>query len=292
MELKSILIIEDGVINIDILLELLGDKYETIVAIDASNALEVLEKQNVDLILLDIVMPVMDGFELCELIKTKDKIKDIPVIFITSNSDEDSIERAYEVGGIDYITKPFKPRELLMRVKTQLKLQDMLISLERAASYDMMTNIYNRRKLFELGIKRYNQHKVGLCAVIIDIDKFKTINDTYGHPMGDTVIKMIVDTISKNIPPESIFARLGGDELALIINETSIQKMTNTMETIRLAIKNTQLITEDGERVNATISKGIAYYHDGINSLDELFKEADIALYEAKEKGRDKVVFR
>jgi len=129
---SSILIVDDTNVNIHLLLEILKDKYELLVALDASSALEIVNRENIDLILLDILMPDIDGYEMCQILKKDDKTKDIPVIFITAKLDEESIEKAYDVGGSDYITKPFKPKELLARVKRELKLQELIYDLEES----------------------------------------------------------------------------------------------------------------------------------------------------------------
>ena len=122
IENSTILIVDDTESNIDILLELLNS-YDVLVALDGSSAIEIANEDEIDLILLDIMMPEMDGFETCRVLKESDKTKDIPIIFITAKSDDDSIDKAYEIGGVDYVTKPFRPRELLTRVETQLKLR-------------------------------------------------------------------------------------------------------------------------------------------------------------------------
>jgi len=129
---SSILIVDDTNVNIHLLLDILKDKYELLVALDASSALEIVHRENIDLILLDILMPGIDGYEMCQILKKDDKTKDIPVIFITAKIDEESIEKAYDVGGSDYITKPFKSKELLARVKRELKLQELIYDLEES----------------------------------------------------------------------------------------------------------------------------------------------------------------
>ena len=129
-ELKTVLVVDDTELNIDILMELLDDKYDILASIDGIGALEILDEEKVDLILLDIMMPQMDGFEVCRIIKNNPKIKHIPVIFITAKTDEDSIERAYDVGGVDYITKPFRAKEVLSRIENHLTLFEYSSKLE------------------------------------------------------------------------------------------------------------------------------------------------------------------
>ena len=176
---KTILIVDDTKTNIDILLELLSDNYDVLVALNGKSAIEIVKEDKIDLILLDIMMPEMDGFEVCEILKADTKLQDIPIVFITANVDEDSIERAYEIGGADYVTKPFRPRELLARVKLQLENKCLLEELRFIASYDEMTGIYNRREFFRLSKAEFKKNKKDLSAVMIDIDKFKNVNDTY-----------------------------------------------------------------------------------------------------------------
>jgi len=138
---SNILIVDDSYANIDILNELLGDEYDVLVATNAQDALELAKKEIPQLILLDIVMPDMDGYEVCKILHKEAKTKYIPVIFITAKTDELSIEKAYDVGGVDYITKPFKPKELLAKVKKELKMQELIVSLD-----DLNKNLEQRVK--------------------------------------------------------------------------------------------------------------------------------------------------
>lgn len=147
-EEKTILIVDDSKSNIDILVSLLGN-YDVLVALDGFSAIEIANEEEIDLILLDIVMPEMDGYETCLKLKSNPKIKDIPIIFLTSKSDEVSIERAYDVGGVDYITKPFKPKELISRIKTHLHLQDMLKDLDAMVKLEIKKQMEQEKILIE-----------------------------------------------------------------------------------------------------------------------------------------------
>ena len=291
-ERKTILIVDDTETNIDILLEILDNKYDILVALDGKSALEIAEEEPLDLILLDIMMPYMDGYEVCAILKAQESTADIPVVFITAKSDEDSIERAYECGGIDYITKPFKARELTARVKTQIKLKKLMDHLDFIASYDSMTGIYNRRKFFELAERRFKDSPENLYAVMIDIDKFKKINDEYGHPIGDIVIKAVTKAVSDNISKDSIFGRIGGEEFAIICTASSQKLVIESLELIRFEVAALEVITDDKTVVQCTISAGFAMNSTDIKNLDQLLKEADLALYEAKGSGRNRVIFR
>ena len=288
----TILIVDDTETNIDILLELLGDEYDVLVALSGQSALEIVEDDKVDLILLDIMMPEMDGYEVCSILKSKSNTKDIPIVFITAKTDEDSIEKAYDVGGIDYVTKPFKPRELLARVKTQVELKVVIEHLEFLASYDEMTGIYNRRKFFSLANEKFKNKQNDFYAIMVDIDKFKNINDKYGHSTGDKVIKMVTQTISNKITDEVIFGRIGGEEFALVCSSVSKEKVIETIESIREEVSQLEIIADDGSIIKVTISEGISKCSALSSTLDAVLKEADIALYEAKGSGRNRVIFR
>jgi len=286
---QTILAVDDEKINLNILIDLLGDDYNVIVATSGQKALKQVEKKKIDLILLDIMMPEMDGYEVCNILKSQDSTKDIPILFITAKTDDESIVKGFEMGGVDYITKPFRPIELQARVKTHLKLSQTLKSLDYMASRDPMTGIYNRRRFFDLAQNMLDS-TTNLFAVMIDIDKFKLINDNYGHPFGDIVIKSVVNTVSKNLPQNAIFGRLGGEEFAIIYEAESLEDVKNDVELIRKSVEDLEEKYED-KIVKFTISNGISRKKDDDN-LDELLKRADEALYEAKESGRNRVCFR
>ena len=286
----TILIVDDTETNIDVLLNLL-DNYDVAVAVNGKSALDIVENDKIDLILLDIMMPEMDGYEVCEKIKSNPKTKDIPIIFITARSDEDSIEKAYDIGGIDYVTKPFKPKELLARVKTHLEMRVLIKNLNFLASHDSLTGIYNRRKFFELSQKEFTTQN-NLFAIMIDIDDFKAINDTYGHNIGDKVIINVTKTISNLLKDNYIFGRLGGEEFGIILVEDSIDTVKQTIEDIRKSVESIKVKSNNSKDISVTISSGIAQKNIDILNLDCLLKEADSCLYEAKGKGKNRSVIR
>ncbi|BCL62643.1 diguanylate cyclase response regulator [Desulfomarina profundi] len=289
-DLPVILAVDDTRENLNILLSLLAE-YDILVALDGKKALEIIDREKIDLILLDISMPEMDGYEICRLLKATERTKDIPVIFLTAKDDEESIELAYDVGGVDFITKPFKPRELLARVKIQIDFRNMVRKLEYMASYDTMTGIYNRRKFFEQGQILFSAHPRDLYAIVIDIDNFKTVNDTYGHPVGDIVIRKIARTISTNLPKNTVLGRLGGEEFAVIMKGTSIEATRDLAEHLRKTISKLKIHHDSGCLEHITISNGVSKICPN-DTLDTLLNRADEALYEAKETGRNKVCFR
>ncbi len=291
MDTPTILAVDDMKENLDIILDILST-YDVIIARNAKVALKILEEENkISLILLDIVMPEMDGIEMCEIIRSQASTKDIPVIFTTSQTDEDSIAQAYEAGANDYVCKPLKRRDVLARVNTQLKLKKTIEDLEFLASRDTMTGIYNRRKFFELATALYEESEENFFVATIDIDFFKRVNDNLGHDAGDFVIKRITKIISDLLPSNSIFARMGGEEFIVIISKEDKGNIISLFENIRnqIFIEN---INYNGNIINSTVSIGIVKRTDNDKTIDDIIKESDLALYEAKNCGRNKVIYR
>jgi len=299
---NKILLVDDIQDNLDLLEDLLDDEFnysdcpykvEFAQAINATEVFDILDKDSsFDLILLDIMMPDTDGFEVCKRLKENEKTSDIPVIFITAKTDSEDVVRGFNLGASDYVSKPFQEEELLARVKKELKIKSLINHLEFIASHDPMTGIYNRRKFFELSEKKFDSSNENLYAIMIDIDKFKAINDIYGHPIGDEVIILVANTIDGLICEGSVFGRLGGEEFAILCEVDSKDKVIQRIETIRKDVEALEVITEDNKVIKFTISLGIEQVNDDINSLDELLKQSDIALYEAKKTGRNKSIFR
>jgi len=291
IEQSTILVVDDSESNIEMVLAIL-DKYDVIPATSGKDALELLATEHVDIILLDILMPEMNGFEVCKKLKSSEQTKDIPVIFLTAQKDEDSIEAAYLTGGVDYVTKPFKPVELLARVKVHLELQHLIRELEYLATRDSLTGIYNRRKFFELAEKMFSMYDENLYAIMLDIDFFKRVNDEYGHDAGDTVLKKTTEIISSLLPPSSIFGRIGGEEFAIILTASADEKVIHLLDNIVATYANTKIAISPQKEIQCTISCGMSPRYRYTDSIDELLREADAALYEAKQTGRNKRVIR
>ena len=292
METKRILIVDDTFENLDILGELL-DSYEIVDAINGKDALEILEEETVDLILLDIMMPGMDGYEVCKKIKINSSVKDIPVMFITANTDEDSIEKAYDVGGIDYVTKPFKPKELLARVKRELQLQELQTELKLLASTDSMTKLYNRRyfaKMSEHILHLSKRQKNDLSIIMIDIDKFKNVNDTYGHQVGDNVLVHLANILIENQRKSDVICRYGGEEFVILLPSTTIDGALNVAEKLRGDVESLTIHPLASQDLKFTISLGLSVVDiENETNIENALKRADDALYEAKKSGRNKV---
>jgi len=295
MENKTILIVDDDVSNIDILVELLDKKYDLIPAMDGEFALEVANEDKPDLILLDIMMPIMDGFEVCKRLKENENTKNIPVIFITANSNEDNIEEAYNIGGTDYVTKPFRPKELLSRVEKELHIQDMINRLKLMASIDSMTGLFNRGYLIDISKSFLNlakRDKNNTSIMMIDIDKFKNINDSYGHIVGDDVINTLASLLQKLSRKSDIVSRWGGEEFMILLPETNIDGAVVIAQKIRKDVEDLVISLDNNRKLKLTISIGVSMVdNENDTDIQSPINRADKLLYEAKNSGRNKVCF-
>jgi len=295
IENKTILIVDDTVSNLDILDELLSE-YDIISSISGKEALEITEEEKIDLILLDIMMPDMDGYEVCKKLKANEQTKDIPIMFITAKTDENSIEKAYDIGGIDYITKPFKPKELLARIKRELQLQELQTELKLLASTDPMTKLYNRRyftQTSEHTLDLMKREKKNLSIIMLDIDKFKNVNDTYGHKVGDDVIIALANKLIENQRKSDICCRYGGEEFVILLPSTSIEGAYTLAQKTREDIEALTINISSNKNLKFTVSLGVSQVNlENEINIESALKRADDALYEAKESGRNRVCIK
>ncbi len=287
MNKQSILIIDDNNENIKVAGNIIKNDNNIVWAsLNPEEGLAIAMKKNPNLILLDIQMPEMDGFTVCKKLKENDTTRNIPVIFMTARTDEESIKKAYSSGAVDYISKPIKKQELLARVNTHLKISHLIQELKSASYTDGLTSLYNHKKIFEVleseiaKSKRYNRK---LSILMLDIDYFKRVNDEHGHLKGDEVLEIVAKTIQTEIRDIDISGRYGGEEFLIVFPESEKNQAYIGAERIRKKIQNLNL----GEGIKVTISGGIAEYRD--HKVLELIQEADNNLYYAKENGRNQV---
>jgi len=296
MSKPTILVVDDEKINLDIVIGLLGDTYNITVALNAAKAFAIVEKKEIDLILLDVLMPNVNGFEVCHLLKSTSHTKDIPIIFITAITDEDSIEKAYDIGGIDYVGKPFKPKELLAKIKRELKLQALQKELTLLASTDSMTKLYNRRYFSKISTHIFDlaqRNKQYSSIIMIDIDKFKNINDTYGHNIGDDVIISLANQLISQQRKSDICCRFGGEEFVILLPNTPLEGAKNVAMKLKDDVENIQVSINPKKSIGFTISIGITQIDiEDDKGIESALKRADNALYEAKINGRNRVRFQ
>ena len=288
---KTILVVDDTQSNLDMVLAIL-EGYDVIACTSGADALEMVAQEDINLILLDILMLEMDGYAVCKALKSNPATQELPIIFLTAKTDEQSIEQAYELGGADYVTKPFKPKELLARVKVQLKLQQVIRELDILATRDSLTGIYNRRKFFELGKVMFDTCGDDLYAIMIDIDHFKKVNDQYGHDIGDIALTTVSEVINTMLPHEAVFGRMGGEEFCAVFTSVQPELALKAVSDILTAVAKTDIPLNGGTTISCTVSIGVARKTSRFSHLDSLLKEADTTLYQAKANGRNTSIFR
>ena len=231
---SKILIVDDNPVNIDFLVELLKE-YDARTVLDGISALEAVEEERPDVILLDISMPGMDGFEVCEKLKSSPKTAEIPVIFLSASHDTESIVRAFEVGGVDYISKPYNTQEVLIRLQTQLKLKKALELLEHRALYDDLTGVPNRKKFFQDSQRWIKRSQAGIpfYLYILSIENFIDLNDKYGYEVGDQIIKAIALIVKKLVKTNYVLSRFGGSEFFLVFNGIERSEADRWVNTVK-----------------------------------------------------------
>ncbi len=299
LEKQSILIVDDERLNIDILSHEFHQDYNILVAKDSKNVFKRLENREVDLILLDVVLPETDGFEIIRRLKENESTKDIPVIFITSKDKVEDETTGLMLGAVDYIRKPFNMPVVRARVKTQLDLQWKTRLLEQLVSIDGLTGIPNRRRVEEVirsEWKRALRSGTSLAFLFIDIDFFKPLNDLYGHQVGDSCLRKVAQILKTCLQRQEDFVgRYGGEEFVVVLPNTQSQGASYVAESMRRAIEELQIPHQSSPISDfVTISIGVAVTQpqEGISSPLLLLQFADQALYEGKQNGRNRVVIR
>ena len=296
MEFKkpTILVVDDMTTTLLLLHDLLKDTYEVKIAKSGTKALEILESPNdIDLILLDIEMPDINGYDVCKRIKNNETIKNIPIIFITGRTSQEDEEYGLNLGAIDYITKPFNKAIVKLRIKNYLDLKIKNDMLEKLSMYDGLTNIRNRRffdETFEKTFSEIKRDKKSLAVLMIDIDFFKLYNDNYGHGQGDETLRKVAKALEKTIKRASDFvARYGGEEFVILLKDINKDGVEAVANNLLNAVRELKITHEFSKIENyVTVSIGASYYNSSsdITKLELLLK-ADETLYNVKNSGRN-----
>jgi len=293
---SRILIVDDIPANIKSLNAILADDYNVIFAADWRKGLELAGRMSPDIILLDIMMPDMDGYEICRRLKSESETMEIPVIFITALDSEADEEKGLSFGAADYITKPFRPVIVRLRVRNHLQLKLQRDRLESLTMTDGLTGIGNRRS-FDRHLddewRRCARMHIPLSAIMVDIDHFKAFNDNYGHTAGDDCIRDIAQALA-TVPTRAgdLVARYGGEEFACLLPGTDAEGARTIAERLLDAV-NDLAIPHAWSNVtgSVSISAGVGTVVPiGDGDLGGLMKMADAMLYEAKNAGRNRVV--
>jgi len=290
----TILITDDEKFNLEILGNILSPSYNILIARNGVRALELAKLNAPDLILLDVIMPDMTGFDVITKLKESESTINTPVIFITGLTNPADEEKGFFLGAVDYITKPFNKAIVKARVNTHIKIVDQMRTIERIGLIDPLTKISNRRGFenrFNADWGRAVREQTPISFMIMDIDKFKNYNDTYGHHQGDAALKAFAETALNSISRANDFvARWGGEEFVIILPNTDIVGAAEVAENVRENIEALIIPTEEGEETGITVSIGVnSTIPDTEKSSSDFLTKADQALYKAKEAGRNRV---
>lgn len=260
-----------------------------------SAALKRAQSQKPDLILLDIMMPDMDGFEVLTELKSCDDTRHIPVIFITGLARVEDEEKGFLLGAVDYIVKPFKNSIVKARVRTHLRIVRQIRTIERLGMIDALTDIPNRRSFdqrLDQEWSRAMRDRAPLSLLMLDVDNFKIYNDTYGHPQGDVLLQSLAQVLTTTLQrPADFAARIGGEEFAVLLPATDLHGALAVAEDLRKNVEALQIPDVNNDSfTSVTISLGAAsVIPDVSNPLSDFVSRADEALYAAKNSGRNRV---
>jgi len=290
-----ILVVDDAMENIQILHHALRDEHEVLFALDGETALQVALEQQPDLILLDAVMPGMDGYAVCAALRASPRLGDIPVIFVTALSQPEDETRALEAGAVDFISKPFNVAVVRARVRSQLTIKRQADAMRELSMTDGLTGVANRRSFndtIDAEWRRCARAGMPLSVIMIDIDHFKLYNDHYGHQAGDQCLQQISAAMKRCAArPQDLLARYGGEEFILLLPQegpdgTEVVAQRILDEVRKLALPHAASPTAP----QVSISMGLATAMPPIDSTDPsaLIRAADANLYRAKQTGRNR----
>lgn len=295
---QTVLIVDDSPVNLQMLGKLLQDEWNVKVANNGKTALNIASSEEPpDLILLDVMMPEIDGYTICRILKASPETREIPVIFVTAMSQEDDEAKGLEMGAIDYIVKPYSAAIVKARVRNHMELKMYRDMLKNASRIDGLTGIANRRRFDEtidVEWKRAFRDGTPMSLLMIDIDFFKRFNDTYGHQVGDECLRKVAMTLARSLNrPGDLAARYGGEEFVCILPAVDSEGAKSIALRIHEAVRELRIPHEDSDvNDHVTISIGAATMMPGGSAgWDQLVERADKALYQAKQQGRDRVVF-
>jgi diguanylate cyclase (GGDEF)-like protein len=298
VELQKVLIVDDDPINRQVLADLLKPDYTVLLAKNGAQTLERAVRHLPDLILLDVMMPDMDGYDVLRRLRADPQTKHIAVIFISGLDRPEDEATGLKMGAADYIAKPFNTTVVMARVALHLEVVRQRRILERLAHADGLTELANRRRfdeVYEVEWQRARRSGKPLSIAWIDIDCFKQYNDHYGHPAGDRALRAIARTAGACMRrPGDLVARYGGEELVLLMPDTDANYACTLVRSICEAIAALD-IAHAGSMVAPmlTVSAGGATRaSDGMETAADMFEAADVELYRAKKAGRNRVAWR
>ncbi len=301
--MKHILIVDDNKTNLASARSVLSNTYKVTAVTMGAQALKFLESNSCDLILLDINMPEMDGFEVMNKIRENESCKDIPIIFLTADNDAETESRCLEAGAVDFIAKPFVPVVMMSRISRTLEMADMrrqltdkleqkikeVSDIKSKARQDALTGLWNRAYTEER-VNELVSGGVNGALFMIDMDNFKAINDNYGHIEGDNTLKMFADTMRKFSSDKDVLCRIGGDEFVMFINGISSKNEISNLAGDIISDLCAKIEAKKFE-TNSTVSIGIAQIPEDGTDFGTVYNAADKALYYVKQNGKNSFHF-
>lgn len=293
----KLLLVDDQPVNIQALYQVFAPDHQVLAATDGPKALAIAHKQQPDLVLLDLVMPGMDGFEVCRRLKQDPSTRDIPVIFLTASSDPESEEQGLDAGAVDFIAKPFNSKIVKARVKTHVTLKRQSDLLRQWVFLDGLTGIANRRMFDDrLAAEWGRSHRLNspLSALLIDVDHFKRFNDSMGHQAGDACLGLVARALDSGLNrPADMVARYGGEEFVCLLPDTDEAGARHLAETLRQRVEEEiQPQTLVAGWPPVTVSVGVGFIRpETMQQSADLLREADHNLYRAKQAGRNQVMY-
>jgi diguanylate cyclase (GGDEF)-like protein len=290
---NSVLIVDDETSNIMVLTHILSREYTIYAAKNGQDALETATEHSPDVILLDILMPGMSGYEVIAALKGSDKTRNIPVIFVTGLDNTQDEEKGLVLGAADYISKPFNDAIVKLRVLNQIKMINYIHTIGVLSLMDQLTGIPNRRSLDErlhMEWGRAIRAEKPLSILVLDLDNFKSYNDTYGHMQGDALLQAVAKIFVRELKRSMDFvARWGGEEFIALLTDTDSDGAVGVAERLRMSVERAVVPLADGRATKITLSIGIhSHIPASSDSMDDFVHRADKALYAAKKQGRNR----
>ena len=291
---SSLLIVDDEVLNIMVLTSILNAEYSIYAAKTGQDAIELAAEHAPDVILLDILMPGMDGYEVISALKNSDKTREIPVIFVTGLDYVEDEEKGLLMGASDYIRKPFSASIVKLRVRNQIEMRNYIQTIERLSMIDQLANIPNRRgfdERLQMEWGRAIRTKTPLSIFMLDLDNFKNYNDTYGHMQGDMALQTIAKIFAQQLKRSVDFvARWGGEEFIALLADADWDGALDIAERIRTDVENAVIPLANGQTTKLTVSIGLnSQIPAPSGSILDFIHHADKALYTAKKAGKNRV---
>ena len=289
---QRVLIVDDQAIQLQLLHQLFQGDYQVFVANAGQRALDICRDHPPDLVLLDLEMPGMDGFEVCARLQADEATRHIPVIFLTGHSDPRVETRGLGLGAVDFIVKPVNPAVVRARVRTHLTLKRQSDTMRRLVFLDGLTGVYNRRyfdQQLAIEVARGHRQQTPLSVVMLDVDCFKAYNDHYGHLAGDDCLREVARSLAAHLRrPADLLARYGGEEFVCVLPDTPFEAALGLARKMEAALRELALVHEASTVTDrVTISVGVTGREGAtVCEPSALLERADAELYRAKKAGR------